>query len=108
VARVDVPLTQITRAGIAPAAEVTGDAVNNHTVNNDGAVFLLAHNTGATTRVLTIHLPQTVDGQAVASRTVSLAAGVSRYVGPFPVSEYGEDVLVDVAHAELVLSAYHL
>lgn len=106
--RVNVPVTTITRTGVAPATPVTGDATNNHTVNNNGRVVLLAKNTNAvsTARVVTIHVEEEVDGQAVSSRTYSLAAGASEYIGPFPVNEYGHDLLVDVAHAELVLSAY--
>lgn len=107
-ARVNIPVTQITRSGVAPAAEVNGDATNNHTVNNDGRMFLLARNAGASTRTLTIRVNAMVDGQAVAARTVSLATTVSRYVGPFPVSQYGEDLLVDVDNADIKLTAYHL
>lgn len=108
--RVAVPLTSIARAGVAPATPTTGDATNNHTIPNDGAVFLLAKNTNgaSTARTLTVHIAKTVDGQAATSRTYSLAAGASLYLGRWPASEYGSDLLVDVSHAELVLSAYHL
>lgn len=109
-ARGNLPLTQIARAGVAPGAEVAGDSVNGHAMNNDGQAFLLLHNTNgaATARVATIHVATQVDGQAVASRTVSVPAAASRYVGPFPVSQYGRSLLVDADHAELKLTAYHL
>jgi hypothetical protein len=108
-ARVDVPLTEITRAGVAPGAEVTGDAVNNHSFTNDGKVFLLARNSAATaTRTVTLRIAQTVDSQTVTSRTVAVPISVSRYVGPFPTDVWGQTVLIDVDHADLKLSTYHL
>lgn len=109
-ARATLTVASISRTGVALSAETAGDATNNHTVNNDGDVFLIVRNSnaGSTARTLTIHLPGTVDGQAVASKTYSLAAAATKLIGPFPVSEYGEDLLVDVDHAELKLSAYHL
>lgn len=109
-ARGNLPLTQIVRTGVAPAAEVTGDATNNHAMTNDGKAFLLVRNAngGSTARVLTLYLNGTIDGQAVTPRTISIAAGASRYIGPFPPAQYGKSLLIDVAHADLKLSAYHL
>lgn len=106
--RVAVPVTQITRGGVAPAAETDGDPVNHHMVNNDGRVFLLVRNAGASPRDITFRFASAVDGQAVTPRVVAVAAGASRYFGPFPTADYGEDLQVDVAHADLKLSAYHL
>ncbi len=108
--RVSVPLTEISRVGVAPATETAGDATNNHTVSNDGRVMLLARNSNAasTARTLTVRVAATVDGQAVTSRTYPIAAAASLYLGPWPVAQYGADLLVDVDHAELKLSAYHL
>jgi len=109
-ARGSIPVTAITRAGVAPPAETNGDATNNHTVNNDGKVIILVRNSNgaSTARTVTFRVNKTVDGQAVASRAVSIPAGASRYFGPFPVETYGEDLLVDVDNAELKLSAFHL
>lgn len=108
--RVAVPVNTITRTGIAPAAEVNGDATNNHQIDNDGKTFLLVRNANgaSTARTVTVRVSQTVDGQAVTSRTKSVAAGTSAYMGPFPTSQYGSPLLVDVDNAELKLSAYRL
>jgi hypothetical protein len=106
--RVNLPHTQITRAGVAPGAEVSGDATNNHSVVNDGNVFLLARNSGAGARTVTIVTPGTVDTQAVADRVISITAAESRYIGPFPPGDYGDPVNVDVEHTEVKLTAYHL
>lgn len=109
-ARVNLPHTEITRAGVAAGAEVTGDSTNHHSTANDGRVFLLVRNGNgaATARTVTLIVPGTIDGQSVASRTVSIAAGASRYIGPFPKATYGGTVNVNVEHSDLKLTAYHI
>lgn len=109
-ARVDLPVTAVNRAGVAPGAEVAGDATNFHSfVNTNGNVVLLVRNAdGAGAHTVTIHVAQTVDGQAVTSRAVSIPLTSSRYFGPFPVSEYGSTVLVDVDSTQLKLSTYQV
>lgn len=104
--RVDVPVTTITRSGVAKATPTTGDATNNHSLANDGHTVIEVENTGASSRVLTVHVDKTIDGQTVASRTYSISAGAVRQIGPFDIPTYGSTLLIDVAHAELVLSAY--
>lgn len=109
--RVAVPITALSRlAAVTPAAETNGDATNNHTVPNDGQTFLLVRNANAssTARVLTVRLSGARDGQSITPRTYSIPAGASRYIGPFPVSDYGTSMQVDVDNAELKLSAYRL
>ncbi len=106
--RVDLPLTEILRAGVAPGAEVVGDAANDHSFANDGRVFLLARNTDASSRDVTIVTPGTVDEENVSDKIVAVPAGASRYIGPFPPSVYGGVVSVDIASNLLRLTAYHL
>ena len=109
-ARTSLPHTNISRAGVAPGAEVNGDVANGHTTVNDGRVLILARNSNgaSTARTITFRLPGTVDGQSVTSRAVSIPAGASRYFGPFPTSVYPGKVEIDVDNAELKLTAYHL
>lgn len=108
-ARTNVPVTEITRAGVAPANPITGDPTNNHAVANDGHVVLLIANTGATVaRTATVRVTRTVDGQTPASRTYSIAQSTSRYIGPWPTGDYGTTLQVDVDNAELKLSAYRI
>lgn len=108
-ARVTVPVTTITRAGVTPAAEVNGDATNNHQIANDGRTVLLVRNANAsaTARTLTVVIQGAIDGFAPAPRTYSIAAGASRYIGPFDVASYGALMQVNVDNAELKLSAYN-
>ena len=106
--RIDVPVTAVTKSGIAPAAEVPGDPVNNHSFANDSRTWLTARNNGATPRTVTIRLSGLVDGQAIEPKTVSVPATSSRYIGPFDTTRYGRTVLIDVDHADLRLSAYRI
>lgn len=109
-ARTAVPPTLITRAGVAPAAEVAGDSVNNHSfANSNSNVILLVRNAdGAGAHTVTIHVTETVDGQAVASRAVSIPLSASRYFGPFPSGQYGKTVLVDVDSSQLKLTTFQI
>lgn len=108
-ARGTVPLTPLSRAGVAAPAETNGDATNGHTVTNNGRMFLLVHNAGTTvSRTVTLRLSAVHDGQSVTPKTVALAQSTSRYIGPFPQGEYGDQLLVDVDNAELKLSAFSI
>jgi hypothetical protein len=107
--RVNVPVTQITRTGIAPATEVNGDATNNHSVVNDGSVWLEVRNAGTTvSRTVSARFENTIDGQTIPAKTWSIPTEATRRIGPFPVRMYGSSLLVDVDNAELKLTAYKL
>jgi hypothetical protein len=103
--RTNINVVQSTRAGVA----ITGtaaDVANGNTIPNDGSVALLLKNTNAssTARVLTIHIAATIDGQAVTDRTVSVAAGAERIVGPFDPSTYGGRLKINGDNAELLIT----
>jgi hypothetical protein len=107
--RVDIPVTQITRSGIAPATEVNGDPVNNHSIVNDGTVWLEVRNSGSTVaRTVSARFDKTIDGQTTAAKTWSIPTSATRRIGPFPVRYYGTTLQVDVDNAELKLVAYKL
>lgn len=106
-ARGVLTLTEVSRAGVDFPTPVAGDATNGHTVNNDGYVQVYAKNTGATTRTITFRQVRTVDAQAAGTRVESLTAGQAQLFGPFPRTDYGEDLAIDVAHAEVTLAAIH-
>ncbi|WP_340376591.1 hypothetical protein U5640_16735 [Streptomyces sp. SS7] len=94
------------RSGVLLPNPTTGDPTNNHTVGNNGRVVLLVQNSGGTVaRTATFHLARTVDGFSVTPRTVSVAAGATKACGPFNPNDYGDDLLVDVDHAELKITA---
>lgn len=106
-ARGVLTVSQITRTGLTVPAETVGDATNGHQFANDGKLtWLLAHNTGASSRTVTALPTATVDGLTVSGRVVTVAAGVTKFLGPFPLEIYSSTVAVDVTHAELQLSAF--
>jgi len=73
---------QIGRAGITPA--FTSANTDGHSVLNDGKTFIEVKNGSGAPIVVTIDTPQTVDGLAVAQRTVSVAATTGdQMIGPF-------------------------
>jgi hypothetical protein len=75
---------QISRAGITPA--FTSANADGHTILNDGKTFLEVRNADGSAITVTIDTPQTVDGLAVASRTVSVGATTGvKMIGPFPL-----------------------
>lgn len=100
-ARVNVPVTVVTRAGLA-VSETTGDTTDHNSFINDGNTILVIRNSGSTVaRTTTIAFGKTVDGQTVTARTVSVNAAATKYVGPFPVDTYGSTVSIDADNAEL-------
>lgn len=107
--RTEIPVTPVTRAGILPAAENNGDVANNHFFVNNGKTVLLVRNAGGSAFTVTAKFSVLVDGQPITNRVVSLAAAASKYLGPFPISEFGTSVQVDVdagSATNLKLSAY--
>lgn len=103
--RVAVNGADVSRAGVTLPTETNGDATNNHFINNDGNVILVARNANgaAVARTLTILLPGAVDGQSITPKTHSIAAGASKVFGPYPTGSYGTTMQVNVDNAELKL-----
>ena len=89
------------RAGTAFTAEIDGDTVNGHQVANTGNTRIIVRNSGASARTFTVVIPKTVDGQSVASKTKSIAAGATEIFGPYPTDTYGNMLMFDVNNAEL-------
>lgn len=100
---------EVSRDGVALAAGTTGDAVNGHSVANDGNVRLVLKNTnGSTTsHTATFHIVGQVDGSQVPARVETIAAGATEEFGPFPTTEYGNPLLIDLSSAEVHIDAYH-
>jgi hypothetical protein len=115
-ANTNLPIAEISRAGVAQT-QVTGVPANHHTFNNDGKIFVEAtnSNTGSTARTVSLTIQKTVDGVTPAVKTVSIAAGATKKIGPFPTDVYnirgGADdglIYIDVDNAELLLQAWRL
>jgi len=110
--RVAVPVTTITRAGVAAPTEVNADVANGHFVaGNDGRIALELRNVGATTvRNVTAVFARTIDGvtPSPVGRVMPVAVSSTRWYGGFPVADYGETLNLDVDHADLRLRAWRI
>ena len=76
-------------------------------IPNNGNVQIMVKN-GATATIVTVESPSTVDGLAVADRTVTVAANTDAVLGPYPPSVYNDSdgnlniSFDDVAHVSIV------
>ena len=78
----------IARAGLTPsyaACTAEGDEFVN-----TGSEFIHIKNGHSATQIVTIATPRTVDGLAVAERTVSILATSEQLIGPFPAGTYND------------------
>lgn len=112
-ARTEIPVTKVTTAGVAPPAQVTGDAAEKHFLQvGDGNVILEATNTGTvSSRTVTVETPVKVDGLEVGEVEVVVPKETVRYIGPFKPGTFKQKdgkVNVDPAHAELKFRAYRV
>jgi hypothetical protein len=65
-ARVQIPVTALTRAGVAPPAQTNADATNNHVMVNDGRTLLEIVSSDAGVQTVSVTLKTvTVDDVAV-------------------------------------------
>jgi hypothetical protein len=78
-------IQQIKRSAITPSYASANAA--GHSFNNGGKEFLHIK-TGGTGCVVTMSIPGTVDGQAIADRTYTIGTNSERMIGPFPVDVY--------------------
>jgi hypothetical protein len=82
-------------------AVVNGDVANGHTVPNDGATAFDVANTSVDTDYdVTVHVRGDVEGQSV-TVVETVTHGQTLGFGPYPVSVYGANLLVDVENAAL-------
>lgn len=98
--------TRPTRAGVTDVAEVNGDPTNGHVVANSGRTVVRVRNADASNpHSVTFVIPGTVDGQAIADRTVSIPASATRTFGSFPIGWYTQQLAIDADSSELKLTA---
>lgn len=107
--RTAIAVIDTTRDG-ATYTLVAGDTTNNHSVVNDGLVYLIVKNTAGAPGTVTIATPGTVDTLAIADKVVTVANGMTNptHVGPFPTSIYGTDLTVTPSATTMQLAAMRL
>lgn len=72
------------------AALVAATATFGNKFANSGAEFAIVKNASGGAVVVTLTVPALVDGQAVTSPTVTVAAGSTVLLGPFPPGIYSD------------------
>jgi len=79
----------IDRAGVDLDAQlVAADGVNGDDWLNTGKEFVVVKNADTASKTVTLDIIKTIDGQSVTDRTVTVAAGKTMIIGPFPVDTY--------------------
>jgi hypothetical protein len=102
VARLQIPVTKGSPAGVNPA-EITPVAADDCYFKNDGRTFLLIRNNGASPTTVTIPTPAKVAGLDVAEQSIVVAAGATHIAGPFPPRAFNQadgTVHVDVTSTD--------
>lgn len=87
-ARTEISVQAISRDGLQPTYSAL--IADGHMFKNDGEHMFLHVKNDITPFTLTIQTPQTVDGLAVAEKTVSIGTSEEQFVGPFPVRTYNQ------------------
>lgn len=107
--RTAVVVTTISRSGVLPGAAGT-DAVNDLTVPNDGKTFLQVANAHATLPYnLEVEFSRTVDGSVVTKKTFAIPAlTTDKKFGPWPPSDYGDALAVNIEDANLSVRGFRL
>ncbi|MCA9940552.1 MAG: hypothetical protein KC418_18065 [Anaerolineales bacterium] len=85
-ARTALSTTQVSRTGVAMSPSAAN--VDGHSLAYQENLLLYVANGGGSPITVTIQTPGTVDGLAVADRTVTIPAGSNRWIGPFPKEQY--------------------
>lgn len=90
--RVEIPVTEIDRDGVAPPAQTDADAASDHFIDaNDGRIVLEIESSDGADQTVEFEIPSGgVDDQPVTPRTVTIPDGETRWVGPFPRSVYNQ------------------
>ena len=94
--RIAIPVTALDRTGVAPPAQTNADATNKNVFVNTGsrvALEIVSSDAGSQTVDFVLEVAQ-VDGVTVPPKTVTVPAGATRWVGPFPAGFYNQATAV--------------
>ena len=98
---------------MTPPAITLADGSNDHVIeDNDGRIVLEAANVGADAAVVTVETPGDVSGLAIADLAVSVSAGGTQWIGPFPTTIFNrpgtDQVYISVEDPDLRFRAYKI
>jgi hypothetical protein len=86
-ARTTLTVQTIVRAGLTPSYAAAN--ADGHALPNTGRECVHVK-TGGTACTVTVQTPTTVDGLAVAERTIAIGTTSERFIGPFPRATYNQ------------------
>jgi hypothetical protein len=93
-------VTDISRSGVDIAGVAA--AAGGDQFANTGAEFLLVANAGGAPITVTLATAETVDGLAVADRTVAVSNGVGKVIGPFLRHAYSDaNGMVQITYSDV-------
>lgn len=107
-ARGVLPITVIDEVGVAPGAEVAGDATNFHVIKNvpAGRSWIIVRNADVSNpHTMSVKVAVTPGGQAVTPKPYMIAASTSRWIKIGDPSIFGRSVNIDVDSSQLKLTA---
>lgn len=115
-ARVSIPVSKIVRTGFTPVAATASDHANGMQFVNNGATWLevVSSDGGSQTIgfILGTGASSLVDGLTLPEKIITIPAGATRLIGPFPPQLYnqaGSLVFVDPSIiTTLAIRAYTL
>lgn len=100
-ARTPLSITDASKGGTTLAVGTAADVSNGNSVVNDARTLVIAANAGVTPRTVTITPAVTVDGLAVAARTIALPASTTKLLGPYDVGTYGSVLAISGDHTDV-------
>jgi len=90
-ARIEIPVTTISRLSVAPPSQVDGDATNDHYIaNNDGRIFVEIVSTDAATQSVIFETPYTLDDLSLEDQPVYIGPSTTRYAGSWPTYTFNQ------------------
>lgn len=109
--RTNVPVTVITRAGVAGVAPTACDVANGNQCTNNGlTTWLEVTNSAGSSGTITIQPTRTVDAQmaAAVSHTIPATTTTPIKIGPFSAQDYSNALEFNGSAATILVSPYSM
>lgn len=89
-ATVELTVTKIDSDGDAISYTNASTGADNNDFDNNGKTFIIVHNAGASSATATFTTVESRDGNAVADKAITVAAGATKIIGPFDRQIYND------------------
>jgi hypothetical protein len=85
------PVVKVNSTGHTPTYVAVASNADTHQVQNNGRMFLHFKKTGAGNAIVTVQTPRTIDGNAIAEKTLTVVATTGdEMIGTFNPSVYNQ------------------